>query len=122
MPKRAGVIWTHEKPSCFSQTPFRAERDARMSEMAELKRKLARIGDRGCKVPVYVAQNIIFPTSTELAVLKQTMSQSWYQSSVIDTHNPTVHRTDACVSHNPEDTWGHTPPGLQIFLGRRTLG
>ena len=63
MPKRAGVIWTHEKPSCFSQTPFRAERDARMSEMVELKRKLARIGDRGCKVPVYVAQNIIFPTS-----------------------------------------------------------
>jgi len=86
MPKRAGVIWTHEKPSCFSQTPFRAERDARMSEMKGLKIKLARIWDRGCKVLVYVAQDIIFPTSTELAVLKQTMSQSWCQSSVIDTH------------------------------------
>ena len=88
MPKRAGVIWTHEKPSCFSQTPFRAERDARMSEMAELKRKLARIGDRGCKVPVYVAQNIIFPTSTELAILKQTMSQSWYETAWAKIRKP----------------------------------
>ena len=86
MPKRSGVIWTHEKPSCFSQTPFRSEQDARMSEMEGLKIKLTRIGDRGCKVLVYVAQDIIFPTSTELAVLKQTMLQSWCQSSVIDTH------------------------------------
>ena len=51
-----------------------------------------------------------------------TMSQSWCQSSVTDTCNPTVHMTDTCVSLNPEDTWGHTPPGLQIFPGRRTLG
>ena len=90
--------------------------------MEGLKRKLARMGDGGCKVLVYIVQNITFPTSTELAVLKQTMSQSWCQLTVTDTCNPTVHMTDTCVSLNPEDTWGHTPPGLQIFLGRRTLG
>lgn len=49
---QAGGIWTHEKPSRFSQIPFRAEQDARMTELEGLQRKLARIRERGCKALV----------------------------------------------------------------------
>ena len=81
-----------------------------MSELEGLQRKLASIGGEGMSSLQWcVAQSKTFATSTELAVLKQTMSQLWCQLTVTDTCNPTVHMTDACVSHNPEDTWGHTP-------------
>ena len=45
---QAGGIWTHEKPSCFSYIPFRAEQDARMSELEGLQRNLLVQGERGC--------------------------------------------------------------------------
>ena len=77
-----------------------------MSELEGLQRKLASIGGDGMsRLWWYVAQSKTFVPSTELAVLKQTMSQSWYQLTVTDTCNPTVHMTDVCVSHKPEDTW-----------------
>ena len=58
-----------------------------MSELEGLQRKLASIGGDGMsRLWWCVAQSNTFPTSTELAVLKQTMLQSWCQSSVIDTH------------------------------------
>ena len=90
-----------------------------MSELEGLQRKLASIGGEGMsRLRWCVAQSKTFATSTELAVLKQTMSHLWCQLTVTDTCNPTVHMTDACVSHNPEDTWGHTLPGRQIFPGQ----
>ena len=120
---QAEGVWACKNLSCFSQTPFRAEQDARKSELEGLQRKLASTGGEGMsRLWCCVAQSNTFPTSTELAVLKQTMSQSRCLSAVTDSCKPTIHRTDACVSHNPEDTWGHTPPGLQIFPGRTTPG
>jgi len=82
-----------------------------MSELEGLQRKLVSTGGEGMsRFRWCIAQSNTFPTSTELAVLKQTMSQSWCQLTVTDTCNPIVHMTDARVSHNPEDTWGQTPP------------
>ena len=75
------------------------------------------------RMPGWVAQsNIFFPQALSPQVLKQTMSQPWHKPTVTDTCNPRVHMIDACVSHKPEDTWGHTPPGLQIFAGKGTRG
>ena len=123
MPKsysRSEGIRTCEKPSCFFQIWFRAEQDARMNEMECLQRKLTSKGVEGMsRLWSYLAQrNTLFLKNTELAVLKQTMWHPWQQSAVTDMCNPTVHMTDTCVSLNPEDTWGHTPPGLQIFPGK----
>ena len=76
MPKSySGPEGTHtcEKPSCFFQTPHRAEQGARMSEWEGLQRQLTRTGEeRMSRLWYYVAQrNILFPTNTELTVLKQ---------------------------------------------------
>ena len=35
---QAGGMWTHGKPSCFSQILFRAEQDARMRELEGLQK------------------------------------------------------------------------------------
>ena len=79
---QAEGIWACKNISCFSQTPFRAEQDARKSELEGLQRKLASTGGEGMsRLWCCVAQSNTFPTSTELAVLKQTMSQSWCQFS-----------------------------------------
>ena len=124
MPKsysRLEGIRTCEKPSCFFQISFRAEQDAIMNEMECLQRKLTSTGVEGMsRLWSYLAQcnNTLFLKNTELAVLKQTMWHPWQQSAVTDMCNPTVHMTDSYVFHNLEDTWGHTPPGLQIFPGK----
>ena len=80
MPKSfSGPEGTHtcEKPSCFFQTPLRAEQDARMSELEGLQRQLICTGEEGMsRLWYYVAQcNSLFPTNTELTVLKQICSR-----------------------------------------------
>lgn len=106
---QAEGIWACKNLSCFSQTPFRAKQDARKSELEGLQRKLASTGGEGLsRLWCCDAQSNTFPTSTELAVLKQTMSQSRCLSAVTDSCKPMVHRTDACVSPTLR-TLGDTP-------------
>lgn len=94
-----------------------------MTETEDLQRKLTSTGKRECEGSGLVLPNVTssFPRSTELTVLKQTRLQPWRQSTVTDTCNLTIYRTDGCVFHNLGDIWGHTPQGLLIFSGRGEL-
>ena len=85
-----------ENLPCFSQTPLRAEQDARMSELEGLHRRLSGTGGTGMsRLWSYLGQwNTLSPTNTELAILWE----PWHQPTVTHTCNPTFYMTDSCVS------------------------